>query len=180
MSKELAVRDEIALMDKFANKWLTGQRNPTTIARELGIPRAKALDLIDEYKAIIHNDPEVKARAAEALYEADKIYDRVLQKNWELVDQTDDAGDFKTKATVLKNIADVEGKRVDMLQKAGLYDDAALGDELAEQEEKMAAVLSIIKEVSAHCPNCKVEVARRISKLMNKVEPIVVEEVPLS
>lgn len=175
--KELAVRDEIALMDRFANKWLTGERNPTTIARELGIPRAKALDLIDEYKAIIHNDPEVKARAAEALYEADKIYDRVLQKNWELVDQADDASDLKTKATVLKNIADVEGKRVDMLQKAGLYDDAALGDELAEQEEKMEVLMGILKEVTANCDHCKVEVARRLSKISGKVEPITVVEV---
>lgn len=178
MSKELAIRDQIAIMDKFANIWLSGDRNATTIARKLDIKRSDALVLIDEYKAMIAANPEVKARAAEALYEADQSFNMVIERSWETVDQADMANDLKTKATVLKNIADVEGKRVDMLQKAGLYDDAALGDELAEQEEKMAILVGILKEVTAQCAHCKVEVARRLSKVTGKTESIVVEADP--
>lgn len=176
MSKELSVLAEIQQMDRFAKLWLTGERNPTTISKELGIRRAEALALIEEYKQIIHSDPAVKARAAEALYEADKSLDLVIKRSWETVEQADDAGDLRTKATILKNIADVEGKRVDMLQKAGLYDDAALGDELAEMEEKQAILVGILKEVTVNCNHCKVEVARRLSKMSGKVEPISVVE----
>lgn len=178
MSKELAIRDQIAVMDKFASLWLTGDRNPTTIARELDIKRSEALVLIEEYKSIIHDNPEVKARAAEALYEADQTLNMVVKRSWETVEQADVVADYKTKAGILKNIADIEGKRVDMLQKAGLYDDAALGDELAEQEEKMQILMGILKEVTADCNHCKIEVARRLSKISGKVEPIVVEADP--
>lgn len=177
MSKEIAVRDEIERMDRFSNLWVGGEKNPTVIARELGIKRAEVLTLIDEYKAIIHDDPEIRNRAKEALYEADQALDRVVRRSWETVEQADDAADLKTKATVLKNIADIEGKRVDMLQKAGLYDDAALGDELAEMEEKQQMLISILKEVTADCNHCKVEVARRLSKVTGKSEPITVVEV---
>ncbi len=62
-----------------------------------------------------------------------------------------------------------------MLQKAGLYDDAALGDELAEMEEKQQILINILKEVTADCSHCKTEVARRLSKVTGRVEPIIIE-----
>ncbi len=177
MSKELALKDQFERMDKFSNLWLSGEKNPTVIARELKTTRAEVLTLIDEYKAIIHDDPEVRSRAKEALYEADQSLDRIVKRSWETVEQADDAGDLKTKATILKNIADIEGKRVDMLQKAGLYDDAAMGDELAEMEEKQAMLIAILREVTADCDHCKVEVAKRLSKVTGSVQPITVVEV---
>lgn len=175
--KDLALIDEIDRMDKVAKLWYTGERNPTVIARHLGMRRADVLNLIDEWKAIIHNDEGVKERAKESLYEADNALNMVIKRSWETVEQADDAGDLKTKATLLKNVADIEVKRVEMLQKAGLYDDAALGDELAEMEEKQAILISILKEVTADCSHCKIEVARRLSRVTGKAEPIVVEEV---
>lgn len=172
MSKEVALIDQYDRMDKMANLWLKGERNPTTIAKQLGMKRAEVLTLIEEFKEIARNDEEVKHRAKEALHEADESLNMVIKRSWETVEQADDAGDLKTKATVLKHIADVEGKRVEMLQKAGLYDDAALGDELAEMEEKQQILISILKEVTAECDHCKFEVARRLSKVTGKVEPV--------
>lgn len=172
MSKEVALIDQYDRMDKMANLWLKGERNPTAIAKQLGMKRAEVLALIDEFKDIARNDEEVKHRAKEALHEADEALNMVVRRSWETVEQADDAGDLKTKATVLKNISDIEGKRVEMLQKAGLYDDAALGDELAEMEEKQQILISILKEVTAECEKCKFEVARRLSKVTGKVEPI--------
>ncbi len=172
---EVALVDAFDRMDKMANLWLKGERNPTTIARLLGMKRAEVLTLIEEFKTIARNDEEVKHRAKEALHEADESLNMVVRRSWELVEQADDASDLKTKATVLKNIADIEGKRVDMLQKAGLYDDAALGDELAEMEEKQQILIGILKEVTADCSHCKFEVARRLSKVTGKVESVAVE-----
>lgn len=159
-------------MDSIAKLWLTGERNPGQIAKLLGMRRAEVLEYIQEYKEIARNDDQVRDRAKEALHEADQALNMVIQRSWETVEQADDASDLKTKATVLKNIGDLEGKRVDMLQKAGLYDDAALGDELAEMEEKQQILIGILKEVTADCDRCKVEVARRLSRVTGKVEPI--------
>jgi len=172
MSNEVALIDQYSRMDKMANLWLKGERNPTAIAKQLGMKRAEVLTLIEEFKNIARNDEEVKHRAKEALHEADQALDMIIKRSWETVEQADDAGDLKTKATVLKNIADVEGKRVDMLQKAGLYDDAALGDELAEMEEKQQMLINILKEVTADCSHCKIEVARRLSKVTGRAETV--------
>jgi hypothetical protein len=176
-STEIALIEQYDLMDKMAVIWLKGEKNPTTIAKKLNIPRKDVLVLIEEFKEIARNDEGVKHRASEALREADESLNLIVKRSWETVEQADDAGDLKTKATVLKNIADVENKRVEMLQKAGLYDDAALGDELAEMEEKQQMLIAILKEVTADCAHCKVEVARRLSRVTGKAEPMVMATV---
>src|SRR5688500_19387213 len=107
MSKELDLPDRIATMDKIARLWLTGVRNPTSIAKEVGIKRAEVLDYIEEYRAIARNDEDIKDRAKEALFEADESLHLVIQELWAVVNETTDA---KTKATALKNIADVDIK----------------------------------------------------------------------
>lgn len=173
MSNEIEVRDRIETMDKIARLWITGTRNPTTIAKQLKMQRKEVLEYIEEYKAVIRDDDEVKARAKEALHEADSALHLVNEENWALVNAP--GVDDKVKATVLKNIADIEVKRVEVLQKQGLYDDAALGDELAAMEEKQQILIGILKEVTAHCPNCKMEVSRRLSRVTGNPEPVVID-----
>lgn len=171
MTKELAVPERIEVMDKIARLWLTGERNPTQIARELNMKRAEVLDYIDEYKQIAHNDEEIKNRAKEALMEADEALNLVIKELWQIVGGIKPA-DTKTKVAALKNIADIDIKRVETLQKAGLYDDAALGDELAAMEEKQKILIGILKEVSLNCETCKYEVARRLKKVTGTPEPM--------
>ena len=77
-----------------------------------------------------------------------------------------------TKASALKMIADVEQKRIDMLQKAGLLENNELSAQLLETERKQEILMSILKEVTSDCSHCKVEVAKRLSEVTGKVEPI--------
>lgn len=175
MTTDLSIPDREALRLKVQEQWLKGNKLPGTIAKSLGLKRAQVMDLIDETKEIWRNDPAVKERAAEVLHEVDESLDMVIERSWETVEQADDEGDLKTKATVLKNIADVQFKKVEMHQKAGLYDDAALGDELAEQEEKWEAMKKILLEVTADCQHCHFEVRRRLSR-HDKSESIVIKE----
>lgn len=170
---EIEVRDRIETMDRIAKLWITGTRNVTAIARELKMTRAEVMEYVDEYKAVIREDNETRERAKEALHEADSSLHMVNKENWDLVNSP--GIDDKVKATVLKNIADIEVKRVETWQKAGMYDDAAMGDELAEMEEKQQVLISILRDVTAHCPNCKFEVARRLAKVTNKAEPVIIE-----
>jgi len=174
MSKEMELLDRYEQINKVAQLYIKGTTNPTAIAKQLGVKRAEALDLIDEWKSIARNNDDVKEQASEALQAGIQHYSMIVERLWETVEQADDDGDIKTKNAVLKNIADIEAKKIDMLQKAGLYDDAALGDELAEMEEKQQILISILKEVTADCDHCKVEVARRLARVTGKAEPVVI------
>jgi hypothetical protein len=69
-------------------------------------------------------------------------------------------------------IADVEQKRIDMLQKAGLLENNEMSAQLLETERKQEILMSILKEVTSECNHCKMEVAKRLSEVTGKVEPI--------
>lgn len=166
MTNEIALRDEIQTMDDIARLWITGTRNPTAIAKQLKMSRAEVLKYIDQYKEIVRNDPETKERAKEALFEADAAINLVIEESWALANSP--AIDAKTKATILKNTGDLEVKRVEMLQKAGLYNDAALGDELAEMEEKAEAIKELLKEVAANFPEARELIQRGLMKIFDQ------------
>lgn len=175
MNKEIELLDRYEQINKVAQMYIKGTTSPTVIARELSIKRAEALTLIEEWKEIARNNDDVKEQATEALQQGIQHYSMIVERLWETVEQSDDADDYKTKNSVLKNIADIEAKKIDMLQKAGLYDDASLGDELAEMEEKQAILISILKDVTSTCDHCKIEVARRLSKITGKAEPVIID-----
>ncbi|UUG69416.1 hypothetical protein SEA_SHAM_81 [Streptomyces phage Sham] len=172
MAKDIELLDRYEQINKVAQMYIKGTTNPTTISKELGIKRAEAISLIEEWREIARGNDDIREQAAEALQAGIQHYSMIVERFWETVEQADVAADYKTKNAVLKNIADVEAKKIDMLQKAGLYDDAAMGDEIAEMEEKQAILISILKEVTANCDHCKLEVARRLSKVTGKAEPV--------
>lgn len=177
MAAEIELVDHLANQDAVYREWLTGNRNATTISKKLGIKRAEVLKYIDDAKDIARNDEETKARAKEALHEYDASLNLVVQKSWETVEQADLNADYKTKATVLKNIADVERQRVETLQKAGLYDDAALGNELADMEEKAEAIKELLKAVAHDFPQTREMIMRGLSKIFDQPIGVVVQEV---
>lgn len=175
MTKEVELLDRYEQINKVAQMYIKGTTNPTSISKELGIKRAEAISLIEEWRDIAKSNDDIRAQATEALQQGIQHYSMIVERFWETVEQADLATDYKTKNSVLKNIADVEAKKIDMLQKAGLYDDASMGDELAEMEEKQAMLIAILKEVTADCNHCKIEVARRLSKVTGKVETVSVD-----
>lgn len=173
MSKEIELLDRYEQMNLVVERFLKGEK-PHQIVAATGLKRADVLNYIDEYREIARNDDETKARAREALHSADQHFSMLIETSWNIIDTETDN---KIRNVAIKNVADFEKSRVDMLQKAGLYDDAALGDELAEMEEKQQMLIAILKEVTADCEKCKYEVARRLSKITGRAEPIVVSEV---
>lgn len=172
---EIQLVDHIQRQDEVYRLWLKGDRNPTSIAKQLGMKRAEVLTYIEDAKEIARNDEETRARAKEALHEADAALNMVIERSWETVEQADTNADYKTKATVLKNIADIEGKRVDMLQKAGLYDDASLGDELAKAEEIAEGIKELLKSVATEYPETRLMIMKGLKRIFGQVEGIIVD-----
>jgi len=174
MAKEIELLDRYEQINTVAQMYIKGTTNPTAIAKQLGIKRAQAIELIEEWRDIAKTNDDIKEQASEALQSGIQHYSMIVERLWETVEQSDLAGDFKAKNSILKNIADIEAKKIDMLQKAGLYDDASLGDELAEMEEKQQILISILRDVTSDCDHCKIEVARRLARVTGKAEPVII------
>lgn len=173
MPKELDTLDRIDQMNSVVAAHLKGD-NATVIARNTGMKRAQVLEYIEEWKQLASNNKTIQARASEALTSMDEHYSMIIRELWGVLEEADMNNDLKTKTSVLKNLADIEGKRVDLLQKAGLLDNQQIGDEVVEMERKHEILIGILREVTSECPHCKVEVARRLSRVTDKTETIVV------
>lgn len=173
MPSELDTLDRIEQMNQVVAAHLKGD-NATAIARQTGLKRAQVLDYLDEWKSLAQSNKTIQARAQEALTGMDEHYSMIIRELWGVLEEADMNNDLKTKNSVLKNLADVEGKRVDLLQKAGLLDNQHIGEEVVEMERKHEILIGILREVTAECPHCKVEVARRLSRATGETETIVV------
>ena len=173
---EIELADHFDRMNKVVEELLRGN-HPTQIATLTGLKRAEVVGLIDQWKTVVHNDTSARERAKEAISGADQHYAMLIKEAWKTVEDADQAGQLSVKSGALKLIADIEGKRIGMLQEVGLLDNAELAGQIAESERKQEILVKILKEVTASCPKCKMEVAKRLSQITGIVEPIeIIEE----
>ncbi len=168
---EIELADSFEQMNRVVEELLKG-KSPAQISKSLGITRAQALEHIDTWRELISGDSRIRERAKEALSGADQHFSMIIEKAWETVDQADANQEYRTKSSTLKIIADVEQKRIEMLQKAGLLENNELSSQLLETERKQEILIGILKEVTSDCDHCKVEVSKRLSQVTGKVEPV--------
>ena len=161
-------------MNTVVSELLKGN-NPTQIAAITGFKRAEVVELVDEWKNVAHNDTAARERAKEAISGADRHYAMLIKEAWKTVEDADTQGQLNVKATALKLIADIEGKRIGMLQEVGLLDNAEIATQIADTERKQDILVKILKEVTATCPKCKMEVAKRLSQITGIVEPVIID-----
>lgn len=171
---EIELADHFDRMNKVVEELLKGN-NPTQIAAVTGFKRAEVLGYIDEWKEVVRSDSGARDRAKEAISGADQHYAMLIKEAWKTVEDADQAGQLNIKATALKLIADIEGKRIGMLQEVGLLDNQELASQVAETERKQDVLVKILKEVTATCPKCKMEVAKRLSQITGVVEPVILD-----
>ena len=172
---EIELADHFDRMNKVVAELLKGN-NPTQIATLTGLKRSDVVDLIDEWKAVVYNDNSSKERAKEAISGADKHYSMLIKEAWKTVEDADTQGQLSGKAGALKLIADIETKRITMLKEVGILDNAEMAAHIAETEHKQEILVKILKEVTASCPKCRMDVARRLSQISGVVEPIEIIE----
>lgn len=168
---EIELASSFDQMNMVVEELLKG-KNPTDISKALGIKRSQVLEHIETWRELVSGDSRIRERAKEALAGADQHYSMIIQRAWETVDQADANQQYNTKASALKMIADVEQKRIDMLQKAGLLENNEISAQVLESERKQEILVSILKEVTSDCSHCRVEVSKRLAEVTGKVEPI--------
>ena len=168
---EIELASSFDQMNLVVGELLKG-KNPTEISKALGIKRSDVLVHIETWRELVSGDSRTMERAKEALAGADQHYSMIIQRAWETVDQADANQQYGTKASTLKMIADVEQKRIDMLQKAALLDHNEMSTQLLETERKQKILVDILKDITSSCDRCKVEVSKRLSEVTGQVEPI--------
>ena len=172
---EIELADHFDRMNKVVGELLKGN-NPTSIAAITGLQRKEVIELIDEWKSVVHNDTSTRERAKEAISGADQHYAMLIKEAWKTVEDADQAGQLNVKATALKLIADIEGKRISMLQEIGLLDSAEIAAQIAETEHKQEILIKILKDIAKDYPDVRREIMKRLSQITGIIEPIEIVE----
>jgi alpha-galactosidase/6-phospho-beta-glucosidase family protein len=153
-------------VNSVASEYIKGN-DESTIAKNLDIPRNRVVKLLSEWRSMISNNEIIRARAREALAAADQHYNQLIKKAYEVVDEADQNINLGAKTNALKLILDIENKRIDMLQKAGLLENKELADQLVETEKKQEAIMNILKDIAANRPEIRAEIISRLSEITN-------------
>ena len=164
MSSEAALVNHLDLVNRVASEYLKGS-DASEISKILDIPRVKVTELLTDWRVMAANNQAIHARAKEALAGADQHFSSLIKKAYEVIDSADTTANLTAKTTSIKLIADIESKRLEMLQKAGLLDNQELADELLETERKQEILISILKEVTSSCESCRPKVLTKLSQV---------------
>lgn len=172
-------------LEKVAELHLKGY-NYSQIARELSITPAHAKHLVDEYKQFIHDraqdDPELLDRLLENTMEVMETMDMINKEAWETYQQAKDFEMIQQRNASLKNLMDITERKAKLLNLMGGSVDSGATARLRKAERVNEIVSSIIKEVIADCPSCRVEAQIKLQEafnLMDREEAVAeMEELP--
>jgi hypothetical protein len=168
---EFDTAEYLKLMNDVVERNLKGM-SPLVISRELNMRMRDVTRLLDQWEGIAKNSKEIQERAGMAVYAADQHYSMIINALWDTVNEADNNSDYRAKNGILKSVADVEQKRIDMLQKAGLLENQDLAKQLVEQEKKQEAIMNILREVAGECEHCRAKILKRLSDVSEKAEGV--------
>ena len=175
MDNAIEVAGQFDQMNKVVEELLKGN-SPAQIARSLSITRVQVENFIDAWKGFVHDNKAIRERAKEALAGADEHYNMLIKEAWVTLNQADAQDSPNVKAQVIKLIADIEAKRIDMLNKAGVLEDTSMADQILESERKQDILVAILKDVTSSCDHCKWEVSKRLSQVTGQVEAVIIND----
>jgi ElaB/YqjD/DUF883 family membrane-anchored ribosome-binding protein len=160
-------------VNKVVGEYLKGS-DASKISKELAIPRQKVMEYLSEWKQMASANDAIRARAKEALAAADEHYSRLISKTYEVIDDATTNGDLRSKAGGIKLVMDIESKRIEMLQKAGLLENKELAEEMMEIERKQDVLKQILMEIGAEHPEIRDKIMRKLSDIAKSGETITV------
>lgn len=141
----------------------------TEIAKSLKQPRQRVKEMIDEWASIASRNDVVRTRAREALASTDAHYSKLIGHAYDVMEEADSNSNLTAKTNAIKLIADMEARRIDMLQKSGLLENKELAEEMMDTQRKQKALEAILKEVVAGCDRCRTQVMERLSEVNDEV-----------
>lgn len=176
MSIEDLTIEHLDEMNRVVEKYLQGEE-PTAISKELALPRQKVVAHINQWRAMASDNAAIRARAKEALVGADTHYSKLIQKAYEVIDDATTTANLSAKTAGIKLVMDLESKRIDMLQKAGLLENKELAEEMLEIERKQDILVGILRDIASEYPQIRDEIMRRLSAVSKEQEVITIVNV---
>lgn len=173
MSTEEDLVNHLDQVNKVVGEYLKGS-DPTKISKELAIPRQKVVSYLNEWKAMAADNAAIRARAKEALVVADTHYSKLIEKAYEVIDEATTTANLNAKTSAIKLVMDLESRRIDMLQKAGLLENKELAEEMMQIEERQETLISILKDIAAEHPEIRDKIMRRLSDATKPGETVTI------
>jgi NADH:ubiquinone oxidoreductase subunit E len=173
MSTEDNLIEHLDKVNRVVEEYLKGSE-ATQISKELDIPRQKVVGYINEWKQMASDNAAIRARAKEALVGADTHYNKLINKAYEVIDDATTTANLSAKTSAIKLVLDIEARRIDMLQKAGLLENKELAEEMLEIERKQDILVNILKDIASEHPQIRDEIMRRLSAVSKDKEVITI------
>ena len=173
MSAEQDLINHLDQVNLVVGEYLKGS-DPTKISKELAIPRQKVVSYLNEWKAMAADNAAIRARAKEALVVADTHYSKLIEKAYEVIDEATTTADLRNKSTAIKLVMDLESRRIDMLQKAGLLENKELAEEMLQIEERQQVLIGILKDIAAEHPEIRDKIMSRLSEATKPGETVTI------
>ncbi len=171
MSTETELIEHLDEVNKVVTEYLKGQ-DPTKISKELDIPRTRVVSLINEWKVMASANDAIRARAKEALVGADTHYTKLITKAYEVIDEATLSTNLSAKTAGIKLVLDIESRRIDMLQKAGLLENKELAEEMIEIERRQEVLVEILRDIASEHPEIRDIIMNRLSSIAREGEVI--------
>jgi hypothetical protein len=116
----------------------------------------------------------IRARAKEALVGADTHYTKLISKSYEVIDEASLNNNLTAKTAAIKLVMDIESKRIDMLQKAGLLENKELAEEMVAIEKRQEILVGILRDISSTHPEVRDIIMQRLASIAKEGEVITV------
>jgi len=162
--------DEI---NKVVEEYLKGN-DPTSISKQLDIPRTRVVAHLNEWRVMASANDAIRARAKEALVGADTHYTKLINQAYEVIDEATMTSNLNAKNTAIKLVMDIEAKRIDMLQKAGLLENKELAEEMVEIEKRQEVLVGILRDIASEHPEVRDLIMAKLSTIAKEGEVITV------
>jgi hypothetical protein len=173
VSIEQQTIEHLDQVNKVVAKYLEGN-DETKISKELSIPRQKVVAYLNEWRQMAANNAAIRERAREALVAADTHYNKLIGQAYEVIDEATTTANLSAKTTAIKLVLDIESRRIDMLQKAGLLENKELAEEMMEIENRQEILVNILKDIASEHPEIRDKIMRRLSDASKGQEVITV------
>jgi ElaB/YqjD/DUF883 family membrane-anchored ribosome-binding protein len=171
-NEEQQLVQHLDTVNRVVGEYLKGN-DPTKISKQLDIPRTKVTALIKEWQAMASDNSAIRARAKEALAAADEHYSRLISQAYEVIDEATTTANLGAKTNGIKLVMDLESKRIEMLQKAGLLENKELAEEMLEIERRQDILMGILKDIAAEHPEIRDKIMKRLSEASQKLNETV-------
>ena len=173
MTNEIDIVKHLDQVNRVVEEYLKGN-DPTKISKTLDIPRTRVVELLNEWKVMASANDAIRARAKEALASADAHYSKLITQAYEVIEDANTAANLNAKTTAIKLVMDLESRRIDMLQKAGLLENKELAEEMIAIEKRQEVLMGILRDIASSHPEVRDLIMQRLSTVAKEGEVITI------